>query len=150
MEAVSVMMTVIGRKDMNFPGIPGINMRGKKGAIVVSVPVKTAAATSPTPRLAAAVTERSGVVVKWRYTFSTTTIELSTTIPKTRIKDIRTTMFKVKPMTGIKMKAMIMDIGMAIPTNRAFVSPMKNMRIKTTTMNPRMTVLKRSLMLFFV
>ena len=51
---------------MNFPGSPGINIRVKKGAMVVNVPVKTAMATSPTPRLTATVMEISGVVVKWR------------------------------------------------------------------------------------
>ena len=57
------MIMVIGRNDMNFPGIPGVNMSGKKGAIVVRVPVNTAIATSPVPRLAAAVIESPAVVV---------------------------------------------------------------------------------------
>ena len=34
MEAVRVIMIVMGRKDMNLPAMPGMNTRGKNGAIV--------------------------------------------------------------------------------------------------------------------
>jgi len=46
--------------------MPGINISGKKGAMVVKVPVNTGRATSPTARLVAGIIGRLAVVVKWR------------------------------------------------------------------------------------
>jgi len=63
-EAVRAMIMVMGRNDINFPGSPGVKIKGKKGAMVVRVPVNTAMATSPTPLLAAGPIARSAVVVK--------------------------------------------------------------------------------------
>ena len=72
-------------------------------------------------------------------------MELSTTIPNTRMNDISTTMFMVNPTKGIKIKAITMDSGMETPTKRALASPIKNIKTNTTTKNPRITVLNRSL-----
>ena len=49
---------------MNFPTIPGVKIKGKKGAMVVKVPVKTARATSPTAFFVAGKIGRFSVVVK--------------------------------------------------------------------------------------
>ncbi|HNL07745.1 MAG TPA: hypothetical protein PKH93_09235, partial [Chitinophagales bacterium] len=52
-DAKRVMMSVTGRKNMNFPIMPCQKAKGTKGARVVSVPAKTGTKISPAARLAA-------------------------------------------------------------------------------------------------
>ena len=50
-----VTMSVFGRKLMNSPAIPGINIKGKNAATVVIVEVVTGMAISFVPRTAASI-----------------------------------------------------------------------------------------------
>jgi len=55
-------------------------------------------------------------------------MELSTTIPSTRIKAINTTIFMVNPTRGTNINAMTIESGMAMATKRALSIPMPNLR----------------------
>ena len=54
-EDESVTMSVFGRKPMNSPAIPGININGKNAATVVIVEVVTGMAISFVPKIAASI-----------------------------------------------------------------------------------------------
>jgi len=76
--------------------------------------------------------------------FSTTTIPLSTSIPKANTKENSTIVFRVMPI-ALKMKKLInIDSGMAIPTKRALRNPKKNIKTNTTSNIPKMIEFSRS------
>ena len=123
--------------------MPGQKASGTNGISVVAVPANTGRKTSPVAILAACaigILPLSNI----RCVFSITTIASSTTIPSASRKENNTIMFIVKPIVGKTRKAMAQDSGTDIATNRALVTPMKNIRIIVTSINPMMIVLIRS------
>ena len=77
--------------------------------------------------------------------FSTTTIPLSTNIPKARMSEKSTIKFKEMPRASRIRKEINMDKGMADPTKRAFRKPIKNINTKTTRMIPKIMEFSKSL-----
>ena len=57
--------------------------------------------------------------------FSTITMALSTSIPRARMRENSTTMFRVIPSTFRVMKVRSMEKGMATPTKNEFRNPRK-------------------------
>src|SRR5688572_20448488 len=142
-EAISVMISVIGRKNMNSPMSPSQNASGINGASVVSVPDNTGTNTSPAAAFAAFAIG-TFPLLKTRCVFSITTMASSTTIPNANRNAKSTIMFMVKPMVGINRKARNIDKGTDMATNNALVAPMKNISSSVTRINPIMIVLIRS------
>ena len=82
--------------------------------------------------------------------FSTTTIPLSTSIPNARINENKTMVLRVTPTAPkINMERSILN-GIAIPTNKAFLSPKKNNRTSTTNRIPKMILFSNSLTILLV
>ncbi len=123
--------------------MPGQNSSGKNGASVVSVPASTGIITSPAAYLALCFTSKS-YLCKIRWVFSITTIASSTTIPRASSSENSTITFMVIPSAGINQKASSVASGTDRPTKNALLKPIKNMRINTTKMKPRITVFSRS------
>ena len=73
-----------------------------------------------------------------RYTFSTTTMPLSTNIPSAKTKENKTMVLNVTPKEFKMRKLMNMDNGMATPTNNALRKPRKNKSTPTTSNTPKM------------
>ena len=76
--------------------------------------------------------------------FSTTTMELSTSMPRARISEKSTTMFSVMPRACSTMKLMSMDMGMATATKDALRVPMANSSTASTRIRPVMMLFSRS------
>ncbi len=135
---------------MNSPTIPGQNSSGKKGAMVVRVPESTGTNTSPAAAFTASLISQSLCWLNNRWVFSITTMASSTTRPIPSRKAKSTMVLSVKavptmgPMMGISVKATNADSGTERATKIASATPMKNIRISTTKMNPSTTVLTRS------
>ena len=123
---------------------PGHAPRGTKAAMVVAVEMMMGKAISPIPALAASYRDRPSFSIK-RYTFSTTTIPLSTSIPKPITSPKSTIVLRVYPKKDISIKDINMDIGMAKPTKRALRKPKKNIKTVTTSNTPKMMLLTKSL-----
>ena len=70
--------------------------------------------------------------------FSTTTMPLSTSMPRASTKAKSTITLKVMPKAFRMAKLKNMDSGMATPTKRALRSPRKKSRTPTTSRTPRM------------
>ena len=134
---------------MNLPIIPGQKAKGINGANVVMVPLNTGKNTSPAAFLAATLIS-SFPLSKIRWVFSITTMASSTTIPKANKNANNTIIFILKPMVGINIKAINMDKGTESATNKAFVTPIKNIRINVTKIKPIMIVLIKSCNVNFV
>ena len=128
---------------MNFPMMPGQNSKGIKGANVVSVPAKTGTNTSPAAYLAA-----STLLIfpfpceKILCVFSITTMASSTTIPKPN-KSANSTMKlsvtldpTMNSAEGSSINARNMLNGTESATKKELVTPIKNMRIIITRINP--------------
>ena len=77
--------------------------------------------------------------------FSTTTMALSTSMPRARIRLNSTTMFRVNPTSCRTTKEISIDSGIAIPTNGAVRTPRKNSSTATTSSNPEMMLFSRLL-----
>ena len=75
--------------------------------------------------------------------FSTTTIPLSTSIPRASTKENNTMVFRVTPKAFRIRKDIIIESGMATPTNNAFLSPKKNSSTKTTSITPKIILISR-------
>ena len=137
------MIKVTGRKNMNFPMIPGQKAKGTKGANVVMVPENTGRNTSPAALLAASL---MGTLpfLNIRWVFSITTMASSTTIPKASKKAKRTIIFKLKPMVGRTKNAKKILSGTDKATNSALLAPIKNIRISVTRIKPMIMVLIKS------
>ena len=73
----------------------------------------------------------------------------STTIPKPNKKAKRTIVLSVNPENQSGMKAIKAESGTESPTKMASRTPIKNIKTITTKMNPKITVLTKSLMLLF-
>ena len=86
--------SVIGRYIINSPITPGQSPRGIKAAIVVAVEIIIGIAISLIPCFAASILGIPSSSIK-RYTFSTTTIPLSTNIPSPIINPKRIIVFMV-------------------------------------------------------
>ncbi len=127
---------VIGKYIINLPIIPGQKPSGAKAATVVAVEAIIGHAISPTPCLAASLGDIPSA--NKRCTFSTTTIPLSTSIPKPITKPKSTIEFSVIPNIDNKSNEQSIDNGIATPTNRAFFAPKKNIKTPTTSKIPKM------------
>ena len=134
--------SVIGKYFINCPKIPGQKASGTKAATVVSVEIIMGKAISPIPFFAASVLDMPSPIR--RYTFSTTTIPLSTSIPRPMIIPKRIMVFKVYPNSDSTIKEMNIDMGIAKPTNSAFRNPKKNINTVTTRMIPKIILLTKS------
>ena len=122
---------------------PPQKANGTKGARVVAVPLKTGRKISPAAFLAA-ILMGTFPLSKIRWVFSMTTIASSTTIPRPNKKLNNTIMFMVKSIPGRIKNAMNMERGTESPTKMALVTPMKNIKMMVTKMNPMMMVLIKS------
>ena len=80
---------------------PGHKASGKNAANVVAVEAMIGHATSPTPYLAASYGLYPSSIK--RYTFSTTTMPLSTSIPRANTRENNTIVLKVTPR-ALRMK----------------------------------------------
>ena len=100
-------------------------------------------AISPIPFLAASTRLIPSSSIK-RYTFSTTTIPLSTSIPSPITRPKRIISLSVYPRALRIINDMNIDIGMANPTNMAFLKPKKNIKTVTTKITPKMILLTKS------
>ena len=142
-DANSVMISVIGKKNMKCPIKLFQNAKGMKGASVVIVPENTGINTSPAAILAA-LAIGTAPLLKIRCVFSITTMASSTTIPKAKRNENNTIIFNVKPIAGIIRKAMKHESGTDKATNIALVLPIKNIRMMVTSMKPIMMVFIKS------
>ena len=136
-------MSVIGKKNMNLPMMPGQNANGKNGESVVSVPVNTGTNTSPVAIFAAFLIG-TFPLSKIRCVFSITTIASSTTIPNARRKLNNTIMFKEKPIPGKIKNARNTESGTESATKNALVTPIKNINTINTNRKPMMMVFIKS------
>ena len=139
---------VIGKYIINFPIVPGQKPSGKKAANVVAVEAMIGHAISPIPCFAACLLGIPSLIKL--YTFSTTTIPLSTSIPSPMTNPNRTMVFRVKPKAERINSDNSIDSGMANPTNNAFRNPKKNIKTKTTRITPKMILFTKSLTWFSV
>ena len=144
----SVMIKVMGKNFMNSPIIPGQKARGKKAANVVAVEEIIGIATSPTPFIVASIGDNPSSISL--YTFSTTTIPLSTSIPSAMIKANNTIMLMVIPSMPRMRNDINIESGIAIPTNIAFLVPRKNNSTRTTRITPKMILFSRFETISFV
>ena len=135
------MISVIGKYRIKLPTNPGQKTIGKNAAKVVAVEAIIGRATSPVPLLAASMLLYPFCLN--RYTFSTTTIALSTNIPRARINENKTTVFRVYPTKFIIRIPINIESGIAIPTNMAFRNPKKNNKINTTKITPEMILFSK-------
>src|SRR5690606_31565206 len=142
-EEPKTMERVIGKYFMNSPMMPGQRPRGTKAATVVRVEMMMGKAISPIPCLEAWILDIPSSSIR-RYTFSTTTIPLSTNIPRPMIRPKRIMVFMVYPRPFKIINAMNMESGMAKPTKRAFLNPRKNINTVTTRMIPKMMLFIKS------
>ena len=126
---------VMGKYCINSPIIPGQSANGTNAASVVAVEAIIGHATSPIPFLVASNAFKPSSINL--YTFSTTTIPLSTNIPRANTKEKSTIIFKLTPAEFNKIKDKNIENGMAIPTKRAFLKPKKNSKTKTTNSTPK-------------
>ena len=76
--------------------------------------------------------------------FSTTTMPLSTSIPRAITKENKTIVFKVTPRKLKIIKDSNIERGMAIPTNSAFLKPKKKYRTATTKIIPSTMLFSKS------
>ena len=75
---------------------------------------------------------------------STTTIELSTSMPTASTSEKSTIMLSVMPESCTTMKVSSIDSGIAAPTNRALRRPMVKKSTTTTSTTPVRTLFSRS------
>ncbi len=86
--------SVMGKYFINCPMSPGHKPSGIKAATVVAVEIIIGKAISPIPRLAASTRDMPSSSMR-RYTFSTTTIPLSTSIPSPMMSPNKIIVFMV-------------------------------------------------------
>ena len=134
---------VMGKITINCPIIPGHKPKGIKAATVVAVEIIIGKAISPIPFLAASILVNPSSSIK-RYTFSTTTIPLSTNIPSPIINPNKTIVFNVYPRAPIIIRDINIDMGIAKPTKIAFLNPRKNIKTITTKTTPKMILFTKS------
>jgi hypothetical protein len=103
---------VMGKYIMNSPITPGHIPRGINAATVVNVETIIGNAISPIPFFAASIRVIPSVSIR-RYTFSTTTIPLSTNIPSPIMSPNKIMVFIVYPRAFKIIKDINMDIGIA-------------------------------------
>ncbi len=96
----------------------------------------TAPATSLVPSMDAVF--RSAPSSTCRYTFSTITIALSTSMPRAMISAKSTIMFSVIPKKEMKTNARSIESGMASATKKELRTPMKKSSTPTTRSRPVM------------
>ena len=134
-EEPKTIIRVMGRYCINSPIIPGQSAKGTKAAKVVAVDAIIGQATSPIPFFVASKAPKPSSIN--RYTFSTTTIPLSTNIPKAKTREKSTIIFRLTPAEFNKIKDKNIENGIAIPTNNAFLRPRKKSKTNTTNITPK-------------
>src|SRR5690606_21084881 len=139
-DASSVMMSVMGRKNINLPIIPFQNASGTNGARVVSVPDNTGRKTSPVAILAA-LTIFILALSKIRCVFSITTMASSSTIPSASRNENNTIKLIVMPMIGSESNDTHMESGTDNDTMNALFTPIKHISTSNTTIKPITMVL---------
>ena len=122
-DELKTMIKVIGSHCINLPTIPSHKISGKNAASVVAVDAMIGRATSPTPCFVASNLLTPSSIN--RYTFSTTTIPLSTNIPSAITSENSTIVLSVTPRKLKIINDNNIDNGIAIPTNNAFLKPKK-------------------------
>ena len=141
--------SVIGKKIINSPITPGQKPKGRNAATVVAVEIIIGYAISPIPFFAASMEFILSFSINL-YAFSTTTIPLSTSIPRPMMRPKRTIVLIVSPKKPITTKDISIDIGIAKPTNNAFLKPRKNISTVITNITPKTMLLAKSETRFFV
>ena len=117
------MISVTGRYLMKLPTIPGQNISGKNAASVVAVDEIMGIAISLVPFLTAFSLFTPCSII--RYTFSITTMALSTSIPSASTRLNSTILLMVYPICFKTRNEISIDIGMARPEKMALRRPMK-------------------------
>ncbi len=107
------MVTVSAWSLKSWPATPSTNTSGTKTATVVSVEAKTAAPTSCVPSTAARNSPRPSC--RFRKIDSSTTIELSTSMPMPSVRPPRDMTFSEMPSRYISRKVATMEIGIETP-----------------------------------
>ena len=115
--------------------MPGHNANGKKAISVVAVEEITGQAISPIPTLEACT--RGIPFFIFAKTLSTTTIPSSTNNPNPITNPKSTIVFRVNPKAERMVNAIIIESGMAAPTNSEFLNPMVNIRTIITKTIPK-------------
>ena len=139
----STIIRVMGKYCINSPIIPGHRARGTKAANVVAVEAIIGQAISPTPFFVASKEPIPSAISL--YTFSTTTIPLSTNIPSANTNEKSTIIFKLTPAKFSRRNEINIESGIATPTNKAFLNPRKNNSTPTTKRTPKMIEFSRLL-----
>ena len=134
-EAVRVTVKVIGKYFMNLPMVPGHKANGRKAINVVAVDEITGQAISPIPTFEASILGNPFFMLA--KTLSTTTIPSSTSIPNPITNPNKTIVFNVNPKAESMAKAIIIDSGIAAPTNKEFRNPMVNINTIITRIIPK-------------
>jgi hypothetical protein len=93
--------------------MPRTKIRGRNTTTVVRVLATIAEATSSVPSTAPLTASPWRLPSRSRWMFSSTTIELSTSMPTPRARPPSDTRFSVKPPKYTSMKVATMEIGMA-------------------------------------
>ncbi len=107
-------VTVSAWSRKSWPAIPDMKTIGKKTAIVVSVAATTADATSEVPFLAASTIPSP--CSRFRTMFSSTTMELSTSMPTARAMPPSDMMFSDTSLVYINRNVPMTEIGIAMLT----------------------------------
>ena len=140
-DEVNTTIRVMGRCFMNSPMISFQNTNGKNAARVVAVEAIMGMAISPTARQAAS---HKGTPCRTkRWIFSTTTMALSTSIPRARTRPNNTIIFTVEPRIPSTTNEINMDMGMANPTKRALRNPRKKNNMEITKIIPIIMLFSR-------
>ncbi len=112
-DAISEKVTVSARSRKIWPAMPSTNTMGKNTATVVRVEATTALDTSRVPRSAASLIPSPST--RQRKMLSSTTMELSTSMPMPRASPPSDMMLSVMPPMNIGTKVATTEIGMATP-----------------------------------
>ncbi len=139
-EANNVKITIAGMERKNVPGPFCMVIKGKNANTVVSVPDATAQPTWLLPLIAAFI--GLSPKRKWRPTFSTTTMALSTSKPKAITKPTILICCKPKPAISSQPIAMKMDRGMAVTMTTADLKPKASNDKIATSNKPSYKLLK--------
>ncbi len=110
----------------NCPASSWIKTTGKKTAIVVAVEARTAPHTSFVPSYAAS--KALLPVLRCRSIFSSTTMELSTSMPTANEIPAILTIFRFLPISQRKTKQPMAEMGMAMPVIIVALTLLKNIR----------------------
>ena len=138
-EANSENTTVSAMSPKICPATPSTKTMGKNTVIVVSVEANTAVPTSLVPRMVAWT--RSSPSSRQRKMLSSTTIELSTSIPIPRANPPSDMILSDTSNMYIGAKVAMIDTGIVRPTIRVWTTLRKNTKSTSTAIVPPMSAL---------